>query len=186
MQTPRRLSAESLDGPWTNVRFPRPNRSSPRTPIEFDPWALRIAEMHLDRPGNSRACFRHVSRQRSCVMSRLSARQILNLVLAVLVAAGLSVSVAWAANPPAKAAVMAMDMSPAAPGDCQHCPADRDGVKGMVFCDGMCPAPILAVAPQIAAAEPIKGQALSAPRQSPLHGRTPPPEPYPPKPSRIV
>jgi hypothetical protein len=142
--------------------------------------------MQLDRPDDSRACFRHVSKQLSYVMSRLSARQILNLILAVLLTAGLSVSVGLAANPPAKAAAMAMDMSVAAHGDCQHCPADRDGVKVMVFCDGMCPAPILAVAPQIAAAEPIKGHVLSAPRQSPLHGRTPPPEPYPPKPSSIV
>jgi hypothetical protein len=119
-------------------------------------------------------------------MSRLSVRQIFNLILAVLVTAGLSVSVARAADSPAKApAAMGMDMGLAAHKHCDGCPTGDDRAK-LIVCGAMCSSPILAVAPQIAPVEPIKGQALSAPSQSVLHGRTPPPEPYPPKPSRFV
>jgi hypothetical protein len=121
-------------------------------------------------------------------MSGLSARQILNLILAVLATAGLSVSVAWAADAPANAPVamgMDMDMGVAAHKHCDGCPARDDSTK-MIVCGAMCSSPILAVAPQIAPTGPIKGQALSAPSQSALRGRTPPPEPYPPKPSRFV
>ena len=121
-------------------------------------------------------------------MSRLSARQILNLILAVLVTAGLSVSVAWAADAPANAPVamgMDMDMGVAAHKHCDGCPARDDSTK-MIVCGAMCSSPILGVAPQIAMKSQVPVRALFHLPSQPLHGRTPPPEPYPPKPSRIV
>jgi hypothetical protein len=119
-------------------------------------------------------------------MSRLSARQILNLILTVLVTAGLSVSVAWAVEAPTKAPVaMGMDMGLAAHKHCHGCPAGDDGTK-MIACGTMCSSPILAVAPQIAMKSQVPVRALFALPSQPLHGRTPLPEPYPPKPSRIV
>jgi hypothetical protein len=119
-------------------------------------------------------------------MSRLSARQILNLILAVLVTAGLSGSVAWAGEAPAKVPVaMGMDMGMVAHKHCHGCPGGDDSAK-MIVCGVMCSLPILAVAPQIAPMSQVQVGALFALPQPPLHGRTPPPEPYPPKPSRIV
>jgi hypothetical protein len=109
----------------------------------------------------------------------------MSLILAVFVTVGLSLSASRAGELSATAG-MAMAMDATAHGDCHGCPA-RGGDNAMaVVCDGMCPAPILAVAPQIPPAVEVRGRALFASPQSPLRGRTPPPEPYPPKPSRIV
>jgi hypothetical protein len=119
-------------------------------------------------------------------MSRLSARQILNLILAVLVTAGLSVSVARSADSPANApVVMGMDMGVAAHKHCHGCPAGDDRAK-MIVCGAMCSSPILGVAPQIALKSQVHVRALFALPSQPLRGKTPPPEPYPPKPSRFV
>jgi hypothetical protein len=121
-------------------------------------------------------------------MSRLSARQILNLILAVLVTAGLSLSVVWADGSPAKArTAMGMEMGVAAFGYCHKCPSGGGDAAKAVVCDGaMCSSPILAAAPQIAVTPHVQVRALFGLLQPPLHGRTPPPEPYPPKPSRIA
>jgi hypothetical protein len=119
-------------------------------------------------------------------MSRLSARQILNLILAVLVTAGLSVSVGWAAESSAKAPLaMSMDRGVAAHKHCHGCPAGDDSSK-MIVCGAMCSSPILPVAPQIAPKFRVQLRALFVLPERRLHGRTPPPESYPPKPSRIV
>jgi hypothetical protein len=118
-------------------------------------------------------------------MSRLSARQILNLILAVLVTAGLSISVAWAAEDPAKAPVaMGMDMGIVAHKHCHGCPTGGDSAK-MIVCGAMCSSPILVAAPQIAPMSQVQVRALFALPQPPLRGRTPPPEPYPPKQSIV-
>jgi hypothetical protein len=110
----------------------------------------------------------------------------INLILAVLVTAGLSGSVAWAAEATTKApVVMSMDMGGAAHRHCHGCPAGDDSTK-MIVCGAMCSLPILAVAPQIAPKSQVELGALFALPQQPLHGTTPLPEPYPPKPFRIV
>jgi hypothetical protein len=108
------------------------------------------------------------------------------LILAVLVTAGLSVSVAMAVESPAKApAVMSMDMGIAAHKHCHGCPTGDDSTK-MIVCGATCYSPILAAAPQIAPVPQVQVRALFALLRQPSRGRTPPPEPYPPKPSRFV
>jgi hypothetical protein len=118
-------------------------------------------------------------------MDRLSAVRLFRLILAVLVAAGLSLPIAYAGSAPAKAP-MAMEMGAAI----QHCPScpkgDGAAHKAVMVCGNVCPAPILAAAPQIAEALHVRAAPLFARPQSPLRGRTSPPEPYPPKPSRII
>jgi hypothetical protein len=136
----------------------------------------------------SRLDFAVVQRDHCDAMDRLSASKLFRLILAVLVTAGLSLSVAHAGDSPTKARmVMGMEMGAAAHQHCPSCPkGDGDAHKAVMICGNVCPAPILAVAPQIAEALQVRVRPLFAWPPSPLHGRTPPPEPYHPKPSRTV
>lgn len=117
-------------------------------------------------------------------MDRRSAFKLFRLILAVLMAAGLSVSAARAGYSPMPA--MVMDMGVAAHGPCHGCPMGDGVAHKAAVCGSVCPAPILAVAPEIAEGLQLRAAPLFAWPQSPLRGRTSPPEPYPPKPSRIV
>ena len=122
-------------------------------------------------------------------MDRWSLRQLFGLVLAVLMAAGLSLSVAPASGLPAKTTMdgmmpMAADMGGASHGDCGGCPTKDDAAKAMV-CGTMCSAPVLATAPLIA---PVKLVEIRGPFTAPEAlrlGRTSRPDPYPPRPSDI-
>jgi hypothetical protein len=108
------------------------------------------------------------------------ARQLVVMFLAVFVTVEMGLSVAQATDMTAKMA-MASDMDGSGHDGCQGCPAGGDnGMKAMT-CTSICVAPVLAVLPQ---AEPVmlvhKPVSFIA-RYLLLHGRTSPPDPYPPR-----
>lgn len=112
---------------------------------------------------------------------RWSLRQVLALLLAVFVAAGVSLS-AVQANDMAIQMTMASDMGMPAGSDCTGCPDQgTDGGK-MIVCPPACIAPVLALLPLNLTAV-IAAPALHlTPLPSPyLHGRAAIPDPYPPR-----
>jgi hypothetical protein len=58
-----------------------------------------------------------------------------------------------------------------------------DDSKALI-CGAVCAAPILAIAPDIAPATLVRAHALVTLPELLISGRSPPPEPYPPKPFR--
>lgn len=115
-------------------------------------------------------------------MGHWSARKLVALLLAVFVAAGMSLSVAQASGMTARMATMSeMDMS--AQGGCQDCP-DQPGDSGMkaMACGNVCAAPVLATLPAAAVPVLVGEKAASLVAGDPLlHGRALAPDPYPPR-----
>lgn len=109
------------------------------------------------------------------------ARQLVVMFLAVFVTVGMGLSVAQATDMTAKMA-MASDMDGSGHDGCQGCPAGGDnGMKAMT-CTPICVAPILAaVLAQAAPAMMVHKPVSFAARYPLLHGRTSPPDPYPPR-----
>ncbi|OAP35321.1 hypothetical protein AU381_25960 [Sinorhizobium glycinis] len=119
-------------------------------------------------------------------MKRWSARQLIPLLLAVFVAAGMSLSAAQASVMTAKMTTMAeMDMSSEA--GCLDCPAysPDSGMKAMA-CGVVCAAPVLAALPTALPLPSCETAVSLPPREALLHGRALPPEPYPPRTSDIA
>jgi hypothetical protein len=120
------------------------------------------------------------------VMRHCPARKLFALLLAVFIAAGMSVSVAQASSMTAKMVTMSeMDMPDH--GDCQDCP-DQPGDNGMkaMACGNVCAAPVLATLSAAAVPLLVGEKAASfVPADSLLHGRELPPDPYPPRTSDI-
>jgi|GEM_PF-801668 len=123
-------------------------------------------------------------------MQRWSVRQLFGLMLAVFLAAGMSLSVAPAGGSRATTAMAAMmsmspEMGASSHGDCDGCPMKGDdGAKAMV-CGTMCASPIMAMAPPVAPLKLVEMRGSFAAPESRLCGRTSPPDPYPPRPSDI-
>ena len=114
-------------------------------------------------------------------MRRSPVRQLLVLILAVLVTAGMGLSAVEASQMTVKMAIAA-DMGMAGHDGCPGCP-DGNGNNGMkaMPCAALCAAPLLAVLPQ---AEPIGliTMASADPLVMPvLHGRVPTSDPVPPR-----
>ncbi|MBN8998854.1 MAG: hypothetical protein J0H54_05510 [Rhizobiales bacterium] len=114
-------------------------------------------------------------------MKRWSVRQILVLLLAVFVTAGMNLSAAQASEMTVKM-VMASDMGVSGHDGCQGCPTGGgdDGMKAMA-CTSVCVAPVLAVPPQTAPTMIVQ-LAASYPALAPvLRGQAPAPGHYPPR-----
>lgn len=120
------------------------------------------------------------------VMRHWSARKLIALLLAVFIAAGMSLSIAQASSMTAKMATLSeMDMPDH--GDCQDCPDQpRDnGMKAMA-CGNVCAAPVLATLPVAAVPVLVGEKAASIVAGDPLlHGRALRPDPYPPRTSDV-
>lgn len=114
-------------------------------------------------------------------MKRWSVRQVLVLLLAVFVTAGMNLSAAQASDMTVKMA-MASDMGASGHDGCPGCPTGGvdDGMKA-VACASICVAQVLAVLPQMAPTT-IALVAASYPALAPvLHGRVLEPDHYPPR-----
>jgi hypothetical protein len=112
-------------------------------------------------------------------MKRWSARQLFAIFFAVLVTAGMSLSVVQASQMTSKMA-MGSGVSLSGEDGCQDCPSGGNGVPAK-SCTATCVTPILSVLPEAApvmlAPEPISFAA----RYPLLRGRTSSPDPYPPR-----
>jgi len=119
------------------------------------------------------------------VMTHWSARQLFALVLAVFIAAGMSLSVAQASSMSAQIATMT-EMGMSAEGGCQDCP-DQPGDSGMkaMNCGVACAAPVFAVLPASVLIPTSERAACFAVDDSLLRGRALLPDPYPPRTSDI-
>lgn len=119
------------------------------------------------------------------LMKLWSVRQLVILLLAVFVAAGMGLSVAQASGMAARMATMS-DMAMPDHGDCQGC-RDQPGDSGMkaLACGNLCAAPVIAPLP-LAAIVPAgeKAASVAAPDLF-LDGRSLPPDPAPPRTSDI-
>ncbi|PZQ85427.1 MAG: hypothetical protein DI549_01740 [Ancylobacter novellus] len=114
------------------------------------------------------------------VMRCWSLRRVLVLLLAVLITAGMNLSMAHASDVTAKKVVTA-DVGVSAYDGCQGCPNGGDhGVNGAA-CAALCATPVLAVLPQEALALDLQRTVSFAGHSPLLHGMAMPPDPYPPR-----
>lgn len=112
------------------------------------------------------------------------AHQLLVLTLTAFLSLGPSWRVAHASGIPDNAA--AMDGVAGSCGDCQKCPTTGDQHTKAFWCGALCAMATQMVAPQVAPVVLKRTRLLFTPLEQPLRGRTSPPDPYPPKPSRAV
>lgn len=115
------------------------------------------------------------------VMSLSSVRQIFVVLLAVLVTAGLSVSVAHPSNMPMK---MSMEPGMTASGHCgsRDCESGGAGKAKAMICAATCAASVLATLPQVSSMAVAEiASTLAPPEDRFLNGRGSPPDPYPPR-----
>lgn len=121
----------------------------------------------------------------SVVMRHSSSRQLLRLLLAVIVAAGMGLSVAKTSAMAAQMAAMPM-AAMMHDGDCPDCP-DQPGDSAMkaMFCGTICATPVVAPLPTAAFAPVGEKSADATALHRPLHGRTLLPDPDPPRTSDI-
>jgi hypothetical protein len=114
-------------------------------------------------------------------MNTWSVRQLVAILLAVFVTVGMSFSAAQATDMSVKMA-MASDMGGSGHDGCQGCPAGGgdDGMKAMI-CTPTCIAPVLAILTQSEPVMPVHQPVSFVARYLLLHGRTSPPDPYPPR-----
>jgi hypothetical protein len=132
-----------------------------------------------------RLVFGEVRRHAKLVMKRWSVRQLLTLLLAVLVTAGIGSSVVQASNMATKMA-MASDMGASGHSDCGACPTGgKDDAKG-VACVPVCVAPLMAMLPQGTSAPSVQMPAVFTVRYQLPHGLTSPPDPFPPRTTDIA
>ncbi|RWL97962.1 MAG: hypothetical protein E5X74_12085 [Mesorhizobium sp.] len=123
-------------------------------------------------------------------MARLSPKHLIVMLLAVFLTVGFSLSAAQAG---VMSAAMASDMAMTADagmgaggamkGDCKACLKDMGDNGSPKQCPPVCIAPVLAVLPQDFAVTTVpRPQQPSAQPTLFLHGRSSPPDPFPPRP----
>ncbi|RTL91474.1 hypothetical protein EJV44_19650 [Ancylobacter aquaticus] len=113
-----------------------------------------------------------------------SLRRVLALLLAVLVTAGMNLSMAHASDVAAKRVATA-DVGVSAYDGCQGCPNGGDHGMKAAACAALCATPVLAVLPQEAPAPALQRTVSFAVHSLLLHGMALPPDPYPPRPTYI-
>ncbi len=125
-------------------------------------------------------------------MLRRTVTQILRMVLAISMVAGLSLSVVSMGGglptKPAMAGMTAMssDMGGSSHGKCGDCPTKAgDAAKAMV-CGSICAAPVMAMSPVIPPVSLIEIRGSFAIVESGRRGALSPPDPYPPRPFNIA
>lgn len=112
-------------------------------------------------------------------------RRAIVLILAVFVAAGMSLSFAQAARMSVGMIVMS-DMG-AGNDNCSGCPGNADDGSTAMPCWPVCVTPVLAVLPQDPAGlSAIQASELPSLPSAPLHGQTSLPDPSPPRPGDLV
>jgi hypothetical protein len=117
-------------------------------------------------------------------MARL-VRQLLVLILTAFLSLGPSWSTAQANGMPGKMTV-AMDSVAGSHGRCHKCPMTGDEHTKAFLCGALCGMAAQAVAPQVASVWFTQARPMIPALEQPLRGRTLPPDPYPPRPSRAV
>ncbi|WP_331374759.1 hypothetical protein [Sinorhizobium chiapasense] len=117
-------------------------------------------------------------------MKHRSVRQLVLLLLAIFVAAGMGLSVAQASGMAARMATMS-DMATPDHGDCQHCPDQPENSMKAMACGNVCAAPVLAPLPLAAVVPDGEKPASAVARDLFLDGTPPPPDPDPPRTSDI-
>ncbi len=120
-------------------------------------------------------------------MIHSSARRLLTFMLAVLVTLGLSLSTVEAGSMASEMAKMAAmsDMKSSMFGACQKCAGKGDHAAMVNACGTVCVAPVIAISPQESLPAFALAQIYFLRRHSLLHGRAPPPDPYPPRSNTI-
>ncbi|HET6159944.1 MAG TPA: hypothetical protein VFE34_16485 [Dongiaceae bacterium] len=119
-------------------------------------------------------------------MKRAPFRQVYVLMLGLLVALGMTLSVAQASNMAAAMTMSNQQMSASGMGDCSSCKDIPGSAKVMVCGDATCAAPVNATIPQLAGPlieHPLDRPSLQAPI---LSGWTTSPNPHPPKQLALV
>ncbi|MFG1413560.1 hypothetical protein V5G24_20840 [Xanthobacter sp. VTT E-85241] len=118
-------------------------------------------------------------------MKLWSARKLVALFLAVFVTVGTSLSAVQVSDMTVKMA-MASDMGGSGHDGCPGCPAGGgdDGMKA-ISCTAVCVIPVLAVLPHAEPVMLVHKTVSFITRYRLLHGKTSPPEPYPPRPVDI-
>ncbi|WP_041410226.1 hypothetical protein [Sinorhizobium fredii] len=118
-------------------------------------------------------------------MKHVSVRQLVVLLLAVFVAAGMGLAVGQASGMAAKMAVMSK-MAALDHGDCQDCPNQpADSAMKAMACGNVCAAPVVAPLPIVAIVPTGEKAAPFAVGDLLLNGRASPPDPDPPRTSDI-
>jgi hypothetical protein len=117
-------------------------------------------------------------------MARL-VRQLLVLVLATFLSTGPSWSAAQAEGMPEKMTA-AMDSAAGSCGACHKCPMTGGEHTKAFLCGALCGIATQTVAPQVSQAVLAEARLMFAAIEQSRRGRTSPPDPYPPKPSRAV
>jgi hypothetical protein len=117
-------------------------------------------------------------------MARL-VRQLLLLVVAALLSTGPSWSAAQAGCMPEKMTATA-DSVAGNCGGCHKCPMTGDERTRAFLCGALCGMATQTVVPQVEPAVLFQVRLTFAAIEQSLRGRTSPPDPYPPKPSRAI
>ncbi len=118
-------------------------------------------------------------------MKRWSVRQLLILLFAVLVTAGIGSSVVQASNMATKM-VMVSDMGASGQGHCGACPTGgKDDAKPMA-CAPVCVVPLMAMLPHGASTLSMQMSEVFALRYRLPQGLISPPDPFPPRTTDIV
>ena len=112
-------------------------------------------------------------------------RQLLVLVLAAYLGAGPSWSAAHAGVMPEKMTA-AMASAAGTCGGCHKCPMTGDEHTKAFLCGALCEMAAQTVAPQVGPVVLTQARLIFGVIEQSLRGRTSPPDPYPPKPSRAV
>lgn len=122
-------------------------------------------------------------------MTHLPARRLLTLLLAVIVTLSMNLSAVQAGGMASEMAKMSAmsGMDNSMPADCQKCPSpSKDHCAAMTaVCGPVCATPAVVMLPQESPATLALAQIAFLKRQSLLHGRAYPPDPYPPRSSDI-
>ncbi|MEY9629010.1 hypothetical protein [Sinorhizobium fredii] len=130
-------------------------------------------------------CSREFGAILSGVMKHVSVRQLVVLLLAIFVAAGMGLAVGQASGMAAKMAVMS-EMAASDHGDCQDCPDQpADSAMKAMACGNVCAAPVVAPLPVAAVVPTGEKPAPFAVGDLLLNGRGSPPDPDPPRTSDI-
>lgn len=118
-------------------------------------------------------------------MARMLTRQILVLLLAVFVTAGMGLSAVQASNMSFKMMDMAPGMAASDSGNCDHCVSPGDS-KGMAACvTAGCVAPAVADFPSVQALDVASVTVHYRHQDLALLGRDSGPDPYPPRTTNI-
>lgn len=117
-------------------------------------------------------------------MTRWSVRQALVLLLAVFVTLSMSLSAIHASGMMPAMAKMTIAGGSGHDG-CEECADSGASGAKVIACGSVCVAPAIAMLPQDFSAAFAQASPTVVKRCSLLHGRTPAPDPYPPKPADL-